>query len=231
MTWRLHRRLAMGAFFLLGCNISPMMTPGNFSCASAKEIRITSDGKIHENSAGDEISDLPDKGTDSSVRESIFPEKSLSLGTSHFTWGAEIGSSIDCTANNMSTFDLDVLVGYKNPFLQLAGVGIGVHRSIYEGTNYVPIYAVIRTDFRSKPSPLFMHVQGGYSFNTFKDSPTFGDVSGSLGMGINLSLSKIARSYVIIGAGVRYFNHRHREQINLDRRYVLIAKLSFGVNF
>ncbi len=225
----------MGILVLITFLLAPSFSTDGLGKAAAKKVVIPVNNVPADSLSSlqrlDEFSDLPDQKGAPQERESIFPEKSLSLGTSHFTWGAEVGSSIDCTAHNMSTFDIDVLLGYKNPFLQLAGVGVGVHRSIYEGTNYVPLYAVIRTDFRSKPSPCFMHIQGGYSFNTFKDSPTFGDISGSIGLGINLSLSKIARSYLIIGGGFRYFNQRHKEQINLDRRYVIVAKLSLGVNF
>ena len=70
--------------------------------------------------------------------DSFFPEKSVNLAKSHFTWGAEFGSSIDMTAHNLSTFDLDVNIGYKNSFFKIIGIGAGIHRSLSSGDTYVP---------------------------------------------------------------------------------------------
>ena len=89
-------------------------------------------------------------------RESIFPAKSLSLAFSHFTWGAEVGSSIDLTGYDLSTIDVDVLFGYKNSFIRMAGFGAGVHRSVHRGDNFIPVYASIQTSFRSRPSLCFL---------------------------------------------------------------------------
>ena len=236
MTQRLKRRYALGLLLLFTPLAGTITEWKDYSGrAEAKEviIKVANSMTVSDsvmNNSKQEFSDLPPTGYEEE-RESLFPSKSRNLGFSHFTWGAEFGSSIDCTANNMSTFDVDALIGYKNSFLQLLGFGAGLHRSIYDGTNYVPVYAVIRTDFRKASSPCFLHVQGGYSFNTFKDSPTFGDISTAAGLGVNLHTSRVARSYLILGGGFRYFNHRHRTQISLNRRFVIIAKLSFGVNF
>lgn len=163
--------------------------------------------------------------------ESIFPEQSKNLALSHFTWGAEFGSSIDMTAHNLSTFDLDVNLGFKNSFIKLAGVGAGIHRSIATGDNYIPVYAVLRTSFRRRPSLFFLNLQVGYSFNTISDSPIFGDFSSALGLGVNLSQSRRAKSYIILSAGTRHFNENHKSTINLDTRYIYLAKLVIGVHF
>ncbi len=165
-------------------------------------------------------------------RESLFPERSQSLAKSHFTWGAEAGASLDLTGHDMSTFDVDVLFGYKNSYMRMLGIGAGIHRTVQGGDNFIPIYATIQTSFRKKPSLLFMSAKIGYSFNTINDSPTFGDLVSALGIGINLSRSKLASSYIILSAGYRYFNRRHINMIDrLDQHYVYIAQLRFGVSF
>lgn len=64
------------------------------------------------------------------TRESLFPEKSRSLAKSHFTWGAEAGASIDLTGHDMSTFDVDVLFGYKNSYIRMVGLGAGIHTAL-----------------------------------------------------------------------------------------------------
>ena len=154
-----------------------------------------------------------------------------SLDKSHFTWGAEAGTSIDITAHDMSTFDVDVLLGYKNSFLNMAGIGVGVHRTIRSGDNFIPIYATLRSSFRPGRSLLFMNMRFGYSFNTIGDSPTFGDFNAAIGMGINLSQSRRARTYILLNLAYRHFNERHKNLISLDTSYVYIAQLMCGVNF
>lgn len=164
-------------------------------------------------------------------RESLFPEASRSLAFSHFTWGAEIGASIDLGGHDMSTFDADVLLGYKNKYIRLAGIGAGIHRAFGTGNNFIPVYLVLRSSFRSKPSLFFMHLKAGYSFNTIGESPMFGDWVGSVGAGINLAMSRRFQSHIILALGFRHFNERHRTEVELDVKDVYIAQLSFGVNF
>lgn len=166
------------------------------------------------------------------ARESLFPESSRSLAKSHFTWGAEAGASLDLTGHDMSTFDVDVLFGYKNQYIRMLGFGAGIHRTVQGGDNFIPVYATIQTSFRKEPSLFFFSAKIGYSFNTINDSPTFGDLSSSLGAGINLSSSRFAKTYVLLCAGYRYFNRRHIDMIDkLNQHYVFIARLCLGVSF
>ena len=44
----------------------------------------------------------------------------------HFTWGADAGSSIDMSATDMSTIDLNINVGYKGPYVRFLGIGAGI---------------------------------------------------------------------------------------------------------
>ncbi|MDE7413550.1 MAG: hypothetical protein K2N05_07180 [Muribaculaceae bacterium] len=164
-------------------------------------------------------------------RESIFGT-GRPLDNSHFTWGADFGASVDLTAHDMSTFDLDVILGYKNSFIKTAGIGVGIHRTVQGGDNFIPLYALFRSSFTSKPSLLFLNVRIGYSFNTVDNSPMFGDYNSAVGCGINLSQTKKAKSYIIVGVGYRYFNKQHQDYISrLDTHYIWMAQLQFGVNF
>ena len=165
------------------------------------------------------------------ARESIFGD-SRSLETSHFTWGADVGASLDLTAHDMSTFDVDVLLGYKNRFIKTLGIGAGIHRTVQGGDNFIPVYLLFRSSFTTRPSLLFFNARIGYSFNTVEDSPMFGDYNSGFGCGINLSRTKAANTYIIVGVAYRYFNKRHQEYISrLDTNYIWMAQLQFGVNF
>lgn len=168
----------------------------------------------------------------STKHESLFPEKSRSLDKSHFTWGAEAGASIDLTGFDMSTIDVDVLIGYKNAYLNLLGVGVGVHRNVQSGDNFIPVYATIQTSFRKRPSLLFYSAKVGYSFNTIDSSATYGDLTASMGCGINLSRGRLARSFILLSAGYRYFNDKHMSKFEkIDRNYIFDASLSIGILF
>ncbi len=164
-------------------------------------------------------------------RESLFPHKSFSLVFSHFTWGAELGCSIDMTGHDQSTVDVDVNLGYKNDIIRNIGLGVGIHRSVDSSNTFIPVYFLFRSSFRKSPSLFFMHFKAGYSFNTIEKSPYLGDITASLGLGINLAVSKNFKSHLIIGYAFRHFSMRHRDYLNLDQQNISLAQISFGVNF
>lgn len=166
-----------------------------------------------------------------SERESLFPNASRSLSGNGFSWGAEVGSSVDMTGHDMSTLDLDIHIGFKNDFVRFAGVGVGVSRAFGSGYTFVPVYAIFRSSFRKKPSLLFLNAKAGYSFNTVDDSPYYGDFASSLGVGINLAMNRKFRSHFILSCGYRRFGHRHMEQIKEDTRNITLAEIAFGINF
>lgn len=147
------------------------------------------------------------------------------------TWGAEFGSSIDISGYDSSTFNIDAMLGYRNSYVDMLGVGAGIHRSIGIGDDYVPIYAIFRTSFTKMPRIVFMNFKAGYSFNTIGDSPTFGDVNASLGAGLNLSTGKTFKTYLLLAYEFRHFNKRHRSKFDLKAEDISLMSLSFGINF
>ncbi|MCM1152879.1 MAG: hypothetical protein NC328_04420 [Muribaculum sp.] len=165
------------------------------------------------------------------VRESLFDSPSRVLTNSHFTWGADLGTSIDLGGHDMSTFDLDVNLGYKSSLIRFLGVGVGIHRSFGNGNMFIPFYVMFRSSFRTKPSLFFLNLRAGYSFNTVENSPTYGDISASIGVGINLAMTSRIQSHIILSWGFRHFRERHRELFALDTQNINLAQLSFGVNF
>ncbi len=164
-------------------------------------------------------------------RESLFPKASRDLATSHFTWGAEFGCSIDLSGYDTSTFNVDAVLGYKNNYFRILGAGVGIHRSLGSGDNFIPVYALMRTSFSTKPRLFFMSLKVGYSFNTMGDSPMFGDTNAQLGAGINLAMSRRFQSHIILAYEFRHFNKRHKYILNDKADDISLATISFGVNF
>lgn len=214
------------AIGLLSCLLPAFLSiAASSSQQDHRVFRLTAAGEVIE------VSDSTDNVTELNVRESIFPRSSRPLEYSHFSWGADIGASIDMTAHNQSTFDADVVFGYKNRWLQLVGVGGGIHRAFGSGDNYLPVYVVFRSSFSSHPQPLFFSFKAGYSFNTIGNAANLGDTSASIGMGINLALSRSFRSHIIVGYGFRHYSDRHRERFQLTTSNVSLAQLSIGISF
>lgn len=174
---------------------------------------------------------LSPKALHSQERESFFNEGEKGLTGSHFTWGAELGTSIDLSGYDTSTFNIDALLGYKNDYFKIIGIGAGIHRAVGTGDNFVPLYAVMRTSFSSKPRLFFMSLKAGYSFNTISNSSTFGDINAALGAGLNLAISKRFKSHIILAYEFRHFNQKHREKYSLEPEDISLATLTFGVNF
>lgn len=165
------------------------------------------------------------------IRESIFPDGSRSLSRSHFTWGAEIGASIDMTGNNLSTFDIDAFFGYKNSWIKTAGIGAGIHRSFGNSSTFIPIYAIFRSSFTSRPSLLFFSTKLGYSFNSLPSGGTEGGFKGNMGVGINLAMSRRFQSHLILSCGYFLLDNDQALAAGLSIRNVYLAQISFGMNF
>lgn len=162
--------------------------------------------------------------------ESIFGD-SQSLSRSHFTWGADFGASIDMQGTDLSTFDVEAMLGYKNKFINFAGVGAGIHRAIGVGSNLIPVYGMIRTSFTSKPSLLFLDLKAGYSFNSIGQSSGKGAAIFSTGIGVNLATSRRFSSHLILSYSF-YSVHKDQRVGDLEGiKGINYACIRFGVNF
>ncbi|MDE5773701.1 MAG: hypothetical protein K2H86_04505 [Muribaculaceae bacterium] len=157
--------------------------------------------------------------------------KGIAKGFSHFTWGLETGMIIDLSGLDMSTFNLDVMFGYRNKWIQTLGVGGGIHKSLGSADSFLPVYVLFRTSFRSKPSLCFFHLRLGYSFNTISNSPTYGDTSCAIGCGLHLTRKRNFQSYLLLAYAFRHFNRKHLEISALNRSNVSLAQIGFGISF
>lgn len=144
--------------------------------------------------------------------------------------GAELGTSLDLSSTDLSTFNFEVLFGYRYNWVQLLGVQVGVHKSLGTRDSFIPICLVFRTPFRSKPSRFFFHFNAGYSFNTVASSAMFGDITAAIGGGINLAQRPKFQSNISLVVGFRHFNQRHQEVTQIGKENVGFAQISFGIS-
>lgn len=165
------------------------------------------------------------------TRKQTSRSKSGSGFRRHFTWGADLGASIDLSGEDMSTFDAETYFGYKGSWIRTAALGIGMHKAFGNRYTFIPLYGMVRTSFRSRPSLFFFEIKAGYSFNTLSDSGSIGGAYGSLGLGINLAMSKSFQSHIVLAYSFFTLHRATELEIPYSGDNINSAVLRFGINF
>ena len=156
--------------------------------------------------------------------------KSKRTKMSSFMIGAELGTGLDLSGTDLSTFNFDVLLGYRSKAIQFLGIGAGVHKSLGTRDSFIPLQVVFRTGFIPRPTLAFMQVSAGYSFNTIASSPMFGDVTATVGGGINLVQRPKFQSYITLSFGFRHISERHQALAQLSKPNVGFVQIALGVS-
>lgn len=149
---------------------------------------------------------------------------------SHFAVGLELGTSLDVSGNDQSTFNVDAICGYRNNFFNLVGVSVGMHKSLGSKDNFIPIKFHFRSSFTTRPSLAFFAFSIGYGFNTIEGSKFFGDFTSTIGCGVNLARKPRFQSNIILSFGFRHFNNRHLEMITIQKSNIGYAQISMGIS-
>lgn len=116
----------------------------------------------------------------------------------HFTWGADLGSAVDLTANDMTSVNIHGYFGYKGSWLKFLGVGAGINSMLNNASRCYPIYAMLRTSFSPQPKLCFLDLRLGISINNILDYSSQTDLYGSVGLGVTLAKGKKFSSHIII---------------------------------
>lgn len=116
-----------------------------------------------------------------------------------FSWGAAVATSIDMTEGDMSNIGLEGYFGIKMPGMQMLGLGTGMNVPVTNSLRSIPIYMIARTNFRARPSLLFMDARSGVAVSYIDRSDlSQTGVYCSLGLGIKLASSDKFQSHLII---------------------------------
>lgn len=165
------------------------------------------------------------------AHESIFDVKTHTLDTSHFTWGADVGTSIDIGGYDLSTFDLEVVLGYKRAWLRTLGVSCGVHRDFTKGNHLIPLMALVRTQLLPGSNATFLNIKAGYSFNSIGESDTNTGFMMNVGIGFNLASSRQFQTHLVLSYEYLRLNGDQRIMVDRARNHADLIQLIFGVNF
>lgn len=149
-----------------------------------------------------------------------------------FAWEAEAGSSIDMSANDMSSLDIGASFGYKRGMIKFIGAGASMNVMVNNSARSFPIYLGFKTNFRQRPSLVFMDLRGGVSLNYLPNDYQQNGFYGMVGLGINLAQGKKFSSYLVIAYSYKQFENIETSSgsyIKLDDIHTASVKL--GVTF
>lgn len=148
-----------------------------------------------------------------------------------FTWGAEAGSSIDLSANDMSSIDFNAGFGLSYRWIQLAGVGAAAHIMVSNSCRSYPVYAIVRVPFSPRYDLLFADVRAGVSLNYLDHNVSQTRPYAAVGIGINLAKGHTFRSYIF--AGYTFMGRSDIIDGEIFRQYhdVHLATVKLGIAF
>lgn len=149
----------------------------------------------------------------------------------HFVWGADIGSSIDLSSNDMSSIDINAYFGYKNSIIRAAGIGAGIQSALGNNHTLIPVYAIFRSSFRSKPSLCFLDLRGGYSFNRLRSTYTQSGAFASAGVGFNLFTNNKFNSHIILAFNFFQMESYGSETQHYDVNNLSSVSIRLGISF
>ncbi|MDE5903573.1 MAG: hypothetical protein K2H21_10205 [Muribaculaceae bacterium] len=193
--------------------------------------RFLSDGSVRTDTiAGDLPVAIPDPSANHGILAKEAPAKRQRTKMSTVMIGAELSTSLDLSGADMSTFNADIIIGYRHKLIQTLGVSFGMHKSLGTRDSFIPIQLVFRSGLIPRQQLFFLHLAAGYSFNTISSSPMFGDLAASVGCGVNLVQKPGFPSKVVLAFGFRHFTEKHQVMASVSKPNVGFAQIAFGIS-
>lgn len=159
------------------------------------------------------------------------PPTNFSTKASHFTWGADLGSSIDLTGQDMTSIDIDASFGYRGNYIQLAGLGAGIRMMTSNSSRCMPIYGIVRSNFAKNPTLCFAELKAGISLNNLYTDIYQQRMFGSLGLGIRLASGKTFSSHLLLAYEFMQVSRTSDPEAIRPLGSIHCASIRIGVNF
>lgn len=152
--------------------------------------------------------------------------------TSHFTWGAAAGGTIDLSGQDLTSVDISAGFGYKNDFIKFLGVGATIKTMTTTSSHAYPVYAMFRSGFSSRPTLCFLELRCGCTFLNLEGAPTQTDIYAGASLGITLAKGKHFASHISIGyefSPVKDYTSHDGLYVNM--KPMQTAALKIGIQF
>ncbi len=148
-----------------------------------------------------------------------------------FGWGASFTGQVDMSGHDMSSVGLDAYFGMKTAAVEIIGLGAGLNVPVSNSSRLLPIYAIVRTNFSTRPTLCFMDLRGGVSVNDYEHDHTDVGAYMSGGLGINLASGRSFTSHIIVGFS--YFDRRKYtiDDVEYHPGNLCMATLRLGISF
>ncbi|MGM9845371.1 MAG: hypothetical protein ACI30K_03995 [Muribaculaceae bacterium] len=117
-----------------------------------------------------------------------------------FSWGAEIGSTVDLSGHDMTSLDFSAYFGIRRSWLDFAGVGAAANIVVNNSSRSYPLFANLRFSFTPRNPLLFADLRGGMALHSI-DLVTGSKFKpfAQVGVGVYLARGKRFSSYLIAG--------------------------------
>ena len=117
-----------------------------------------------------------------------------------FSWGAEIGSTVDLSGHDMTSLDFSAYFGIRRSWLDFAGVGAAANIVVNNSSRTYPLFANLRFSFTPRNPLLFADLRGGMALHSI-DLVTGSKFKpfAQVGVGVYLARGKRFSSYLIAG--------------------------------
>lgn len=149
-----------------------------------------------------------------------------------FAWGADAGGSIDLSGNDMSSADISASFGFKRGWINFLGLGAEIDIMLNNSARSFPVYLSFKTNFRNRPTLLFLDFRAGISANYLPNDYQQTGSYAFVGLGINLARGKLFSSHLVIGYSYKeYRDIVTREEESFPMKDVHCATIKLGITF
>lgn len=147
----------------------------------------------------------------------------------HFAWGADLGSTIDMSSQDMSSINIEAFFGYRGPLIDLMGAGAAINMMMNNDSRSIPVFAIFRSNI-TRNSLWFADIRVGCAFNSIYAAASTPAFYCSPGIGFKLASSANFKSYLILSY---IYNGADLEATGTHKKIapLSMANLRLGITF
>lgn len=136
------------------------------------------------------------------------------------------------SSNDMSSVDLAASFGFKRGWINFLGLGAEIDIMTNNSARSFPVYLSFKTNFRSRPTLLFLDFRAGISANYLPNDYQQTGTYTFVGLGFNLARGKSFSSHIVVGYSYKeYRDIVTREDEVFPMKDVHAATFKLGITF